>query len=442
MKQKNLLFPPSLFLLLSLLPLFLLAACAPPAPEPTPTTATAPAKITLVTHDSFDISEEVMNAFSDETGIEVDILKSGDAGEMLNTLILSKENPLGDVVFGIDNTFLSRALEAEMFAAYKSPLLADIPDELELDPEHRLLPVDYGFVTLNYDIAWFEENGLEPPDDITDLIDPAYKGLTVVENPATSSPGLVFLLLTVGRFGEAGDFTYLDYWRAMRENDVLVTDGWSEAYWGAFTVGSGGEGDRPIVVSYATSPVAEVYFNELPKPPTASVNTAGNSFKQIEFVGVVANSPHQDAARQFIDFMLSPAFQEDIPLHMFVYPANSQADIGELFQKWASIPESPVDVAPEAIAKNREAWIEAWTDGCAERTPLLKTRPFAHSPPRPPATRPLATSPPPPCPPPVRSAAPTGFIPPWPRPIFTWGGQRNMRCGRAIGAAWAIRGRH
>ena len=352
---------PSLLLLLLLFSLPLLAACAPPAAS-APTATPKPTGVTLVTHDSFDISEEVMNAFKEETGIEVNILKSGDAGEMLNTLILSKENPLGDVVFGIDNTFLSRALEADMFAAYESPLLADIPDELELDPEHRLLPVDFGFVTLNYDIAWFEEKGLDPPDDITDLIDPAYKGLTVVENPATSSPGLVFLLLTVGRFGEGGDFTYLDYWRAMRENDALVTDGWSEAYWGAFTVGSGGEGDRPIVVSYATSPVAEVYFNELSEPPTASVNAAGNSFKQIEFVGVLAKSPNQEAARKFVDFMLSPRFQEDIPLHMFVYPANEKADIGELFQKWAAIPEDPVEVAPEAIAARREAWIEAWTD--------------------------------------------------------------------------------
>jgi thiamine transport system substrate-binding protein len=277
---------------------------------------------------------------------------------MLNTLILSRENPLGDVVYGIDNTFLSRALAAELFVPYDAPALADIPTRLQLDPSHRLLPVDFGYVTLNYDIAWFEEKGLAPPSDIADLIDPAYRGLTVVENPASSSPGLAFLFLTVARYGD----DYLDYWQALRRNDVLVTDGWNGAYWGAFTVGSGGEGDRPIVVSYATSPVAEVYYNELETPPTASVNTAGNSFEQVEFVGILAKSSHPQAAQKLVDFLLSPTFQEDIPLHMFVYPANSRADVGELFQTWATVPEAPVQLSPEGISAHREEWIEAWTD--------------------------------------------------------------------------------
>lgn len=356
-------------ILLVLLPalLLFLAGCAyptlpPTTPPTTPTTIPAPEALTIVTHDSFDISEEVLNRFHEDTGIEIKVLKSGDAGEMLNTLILSKENPLGDVVYGIDNTFLSRALEADLFAPYDAPALADIPDDLELDPEHKMLPVDFGFVTLNYDIAWFEQNDLDPPDDIADLTDPAYKGLTVVENPASSSPGLAFLLTTVGRFGTEGDYTYLDYWRDLRANDVQVTEGWSDAYWGVFTVGSGGEGDRPIVVSYATSPVAEVYFNELESPPTASVNTPGNSFKQVEFVGILARSPHAQAARRLIDFLLSPTFQEDIPLHMFVYPANSKADMGDLFRRWAEVPTEPVSVSPEDIARHREEWIEAWTD--------------------------------------------------------------------------------
>jgi thiamine transport system substrate-binding protein len=335
----------------------------PPAtPTPLPPTPTPPPTLTLVTHDSFDISEAVLNQFTAETGISVQILKSGDAGEMLNTLLLTKENPIGDVVFGIDNTFLSRALDADLFTPYASPLLADIPEAFQLDPQKRLLPVDYGFVTLNYDIAWFEKAGIAPPTDIRDLTQPAYKGLTVVENPASSSPGLVFLLITVGRFGETGAYTYLDYWRELRQNDVLVVDGWNEAYWGAFTVGSGGEGDRPIVVSYATSPAAEVYFNNLDSPPTASVNTPGNAFLQIEFVGILAKSPHREAATQLVDFMLSPTFQEDIPLHMFVYPVNRKADSGELFRQWAEIPAEPVTLDPARIAAGREGWIAAWTD--------------------------------------------------------------------------------
>ncbi len=322
----------------------------------------AAGEVTLVTHDSFDASEAVINQFQEETGLKLNILKSGDAGEMLNTLLLSKEAPLGDVVYGIDNTFLSRALEGELFAPYDAPALADIPDDLKLDPEKRLLPVDFGYVTLNYDIQWFQDHDIAPPTDIDDLLKPEYKGLTVVQNPASSSPGLAFLMTTVWRFGEIGEYTYLDYWRDLKANDVLVTDGWSDAYFGQFTVGSGGQGQRPIVVSYATSPAAEVFFNKLDAPPSASVNTPGNSFRQIEFVGILANSPHQEAARKLVDFLLSPAFQEDIPQHMWVYPANSKADVGELFKKWAQIPADPVQIAPEDIAAKRESWIEGWTD--------------------------------------------------------------------------------
>ncbi len=348
-----------------------LAACAvtPPTaktPEAPPLTqkptAAPPTELTLVTHDSFDASDDVIARLQAETGVKLNILKSGDAGEMVNTLLLSKDAPLGDVVYGVDNTFLSRALAGGLFAPYAAPALAHIPDRLKLDPENRLLPVDYGYVTLNYDIQWFKEHDLAPPADIADLIKPEYKGLTVVENPASSSPGLAFLLTTIWRYGDQGEYTYLDYWRDMKKNDVLVSDGWSGAYFGQFTAGSGGKGDRPIVVSYATSPAAEVFFNKLDAPPTASVNTPGNSFEQVEFVGILANSPKQEAARKLVDFLLSPAFQKDIPTHMWVYPANAKAEIGDLFEKWAEVPVEPVQLSPEKIAAGREDWIEGWTD--------------------------------------------------------------------------------
>ncbi len=332
------------------------------AKQAAPTPVAAAVELTLVTHDSFDASEEVIRQFEEEAGVKLNILKSGDAGEMVNMLLLSKDAPLGDVVYGVDNTFLSRALEGGLFQPYDAPALADIPDRLKLDPENRLLPVDFGYVTLNYDIQWFKDHDLAPPTDIADLIEPAYKGLTVVENPASSSPGLAFLFTTVWRYGYIGEYTYLDYWRDLKANDVLVTDGWSDAYFGQFTAGSGGEGDRPIVVSYATSPAAEVFFNNLTEPPTASVNTPGNSFEQVEFVGILANSPKQEAARKLVDFLLSPAFQEDIPQHMWVYPANGKAQVGELFERWAQIPADPVQLSPDEIAAHREAWIEGWTD--------------------------------------------------------------------------------
>jgi len=341
-----------------ILVLLMAASCGPrPTPAPTPTPS-GPRTLTVMTHDSFDASEEVIAQFEAETGATVKFLKSGDTGAALNQAILSKGAPLADVFYGVDNTFFSRAIQADIFEPYASPVLADIPSELELDPQHRLSPVDFGDVCLNYDKAWFQEKGRTPPATLDDLTKPEMKGLLVVENPATSSPGLSFLVATVGHFGEDG---YRDFWAELRDNDVLVTAGWEDAYWGQFSAAS--DGDRPIVVSYATSPAAEVYFSEgkYTEPPTGNVLGDGACFRQIEFVGILKGTPNRDLAEKWIDFMLSPTFQEDIPLHMWVFPANPQAELPEVFQ-FAEVPSKPARVSPEDIDQNRERWIEAWTE--------------------------------------------------------------------------------
>lgn len=321
-----------------------------------------PEQLTLMTHDSFAISETVLAEFEAEHNAEIVLLPSGDAGAVLNQAVLTRDNPLADLLFGVDNTFLSRALAADIFESYEPAALDSVPDGLELDETNRLTPVDYGDVCLNYDKAWFAEQGLEPPQQLADLTDEAYVGLTVVENPATSSPGLAFLLATIGVFGTEGDYTYRDYWADLRANDVLVTDGWEDAYYGQFS--AAGEGDRPIVVSYASSPPAEVVFAEPPieEPPTAAITAPNTCFRQIEFVGILKGTEHQELAEAFIDFMLSQQFQEDIPLNMFVFPANSEAALPEVFTQWTSVPEEPVVVDAAEIEANRAAWIEAWTE--------------------------------------------------------------------------------
>jgi thiamine transport system substrate-binding protein len=325
-------------------------ARAAQAPEPT--------VITLMTHDSFAASEKVLAEFEKANNAKIKVLPAGDAGAALNQAILSKNNPLGDVFFGVDNTFLSRALKADIFEPYDSPALADVPSQFKLDPTNRLLPVDYGDVCLNYDKAWFAKKGIQPPANLEDLTKPAYKGLTVVENPATSSPGLAFLLATIGHFGEKG---YLDYWKALRANDVLVVDGWQQAYYGDFSAAS--NGDRPIVVSYASSPPAEVYFAKTPlkEAPTGVVLGDGSCFRQVEFVGILKGTKQPALAEKLVDFMLSKTFQEDVPLQMFVFPVNQKAGLPDVFVKFAQIPAKPAYVSPEAIDANREAWIEAWT---------------------------------------------------------------------------------
>jgi thiamine transport system substrate-binding protein len=346
-----------LFLLSSLLTV----SCGqdPAGKTPRPSAAEAePDTLTVMTHDSFAASEEVLAAFEEQHQVQVQILEAGDTGTAVNKAILSKDNPLADVFYGIDNTFLSRALEEDIFLPYRSPVLEEIDDRFELDDQHRVSPVDYGDVCLNYQKAYFDEHNLEPPSSLEDLTEPEYRGLLTVENPATSSPGLAFLLATIGRFGED---QYLDYWEELAENDLNVVNDWETAYYSAFSQAGG---SYPIVVSYSSSPPFEVIFAEedLDEPPTAAVVENESCFRQIEFVGILQGTEQPELAEKWIDFMLSPTFQEDIPLNMFVFPVNPNAELDETFQQYLEIPEDTAEVDPQAISENRETWIQAWTD--------------------------------------------------------------------------------
>jgi thiamine transport system substrate-binding protein len=277
---------------------------------------------------------------------------------VLNQAVLTKDAPLADVLFGVDTTFLSRALDADIFEAYQSPALSDIADEFKLDSSNRALPVDYGDVCINFDKNYFTENNLPIPVTFEDLAKPEYKDLLVVENPATSSPGLAFVLATRAHFGD----DYLAYWQSLKANGVVVVDGWETAYYTNFSASSG-KGPQPMVVSYASSPAAEVFFASEPltESPTASIVASDMCFRQIEFVGILKNTPNQALAQKFVDFMLSQQFQEDMPLNMFVYPVNKNAQLPEVFTNFAQVAESPAALSYSEIAANRDSWIEAWT---------------------------------------------------------------------------------
>jgi thiamine transport system substrate-binding protein len=325
-----------------------------------------PRQLTLMTHDSFAISEPVIQDFEKENNAKVTILPSGDAGSALNKAILSKNSPIADVLYGVDNTFLSRALAEGIFEPYDSPGLANIPETFKLDPERRALPVDYGDVCLNYDKAYFSGKNLAPPQNLEDLLKPEYKSLTVVENPATSSPGLSFLLATISRFGPD---KYLNYWKALRANDVRVVNDWNTAYYTEFTRAGG---ERPIVLSYSSSPVFELIYAEPPQdgaptpqfsqPPTAAILSDDACFRQIEFAGILKGTKNRVLAEKWIDFMLSTTFQEDLPLQMYVFPVNARAKLNETFTKYLINPQNPAVVDPQEIAANREKWIQAWTE--------------------------------------------------------------------------------
>jgi thiamine transport system substrate-binding protein len=314
-----------------------------------------PERLTIISHDSFaeGVTEETFAAFTAESGIEVEVLPAGDAGAMVNQAILTKDNPLADVLFGVDDTFLSRALSAEIFEAYESPNLGTVPEELRLDPQHRVTPIDFGDVCLNYDREAFAEQA--PPSGLADLAAEPYRDQLVVENPATSSPGLAFLLATIAAYGEDG---WQDYWRSLVDNGVKVSSSWDDAYYIEFTRYGGA---RPIVVSYASSPPAEVIFSD-PRPEQAPTGVVTEGcYRQIEFAGILSGTEHPQAAGGLIDFMLSPEFQEQIPLSWFVFPANSEVALPPEFTEHTVLPAEPVTFDPARIEESRERWIEEWT---------------------------------------------------------------------------------
>jgi thiamine transport system substrate-binding protein len=317
-----------------------------------------PSEVVLVTHDSFAISPDVKKAFEEESGLTLEILKAGDAGELVTRSLLAAGNPEGDVLFGVDNNLLARALAGDVFEPYESPELANVEPALALDAEHRATPIDRGDVCLNYDRAWYADHDLAPPRDLVQLTLPRYRDQLVVENPATSTPGLAFMLATIAEFGEK----WQGYWRKLRANGVLAVDGWEDAYYSRFSGAAGSTGTRPVVVSYASSPPAEVIFGK-PRPSTAPTGVVESScFRQIEFAGVLRGAKNAAGAHELIDFLLSKRFQEDIPLQMFVFPARTDAALPPEFERFAVVPAHPLELPPQEIDQNRESWVDQWTD--------------------------------------------------------------------------------
>jgi len=330
--------------------------------------------VTLVSHNSWAVSKDVLAAFEKKSGYKVKVLEDGDAGQAVNKAILTKDNPQGDVFFGVDNTLLSRALDNGLFQPYE-PKGSDriLPEYRADEAKHRVTPVDTGDICVNYDKAYFAEKKLTPPDSFDDLVKPQYKNLLVTENPATSSPGLGFLLGTAAKYGDGGTSRsseaesgggWQDYWKKLKANGVKVVDGWEQAYNEEFSGSAGGKkakADRPLVVSYASSPPAEVIYAD-PKPKTAPTGVAeGTCFRQVEYAGLLSNAKNPEGGKALLDFLIGKEFQDDMPLNMFVYPVREGAQVPEEFAKYGPQADDPETMDPAKIADNRDDWVKSWT---------------------------------------------------------------------------------
>ncbi|MFD9909923.1 thiamine ABC transporter substrate binding subunit [Streptomyces sp. NPDC059063] len=318
--------------------------------------------VTLVSHSSFNVSKDVLKDFEKQSGYKVHILKDGDAGQAVNKAILTKGNPQGDVFFGVDNTLLSRALDNGLFQPHVAKDAGLVLPEYRLPKgEKRVTPVDSGDICVNYDKKYFADKKLAPPKTFDDLVKPAYKNLLVTENASTSSPGLGFLLGTAARYGDDG---WQGYWKKLKDNGVKVVDGWDQAYNQEFSGSAGGrkaKGDRPLVVSYASSPPVEVLYAK-PRPKEAPTGVAtGTCFRQIEYAGLLSNAKNAKGGKALLDFLSGKRFQDDMPLQMFVNPVREAAQVPGLFREYGVEVEKPETMAPKKIADNREPWVKSWT---------------------------------------------------------------------------------
>ncbi|HPW29858.1 MAG TPA: thiamine ABC transporter substrate-binding protein [Rhodoferax sp.] len=308
------------------------------------------AELRVLTHASFSLPKPLLAQFEKEAGVTLRVTKAGDAGEMLNKLILTRANPVADVVFGIDNVLAGKAAAAdvlELFDAHVGSTAITLPA--------GVVPVDYGYVTLNYDKAWFAKKGLALPQTLDDLAQPAYARLLAVQNPATSSPGNAFLLATIGALGEAKAF---DWWARMRANGVKVSKGWSEAYYTEFSHNGGA---HPLVVSYASSPAAEMFYRKtkLTEPPTGSLTIAGGVFRQVEGVALVKGGKARAAAAQFVEFLRSAAVQKSLQTEMWMFPVDaSVARVDAL--RYAVEPTTFDSPGAKDIADKNAQWIQRW----------------------------------------------------------------------------------
>jgi thiamine transport system substrate-binding protein len=320
---------------------------------------TTPDEVVLVTHESFSLPKPLVRQFEQESGLDLVVRATGDAGELTTKLAITSDNPTGDVAFGVDNTFASRALEEDVF----DTLDVDYPEGVSdyvvpSDGGERLAPIDHGNVCVNIDTTWFGERNLQPPATLEDLTDPSYEGLFVTPSALSSSPGLAFLMTTVAAYGDA----WPDYWRDLLDNGTTLVEGWTDAYYTEFTQGGEG-GDKPIVLSYDSSPAFTVPKGSEESTTRALLDTC---FRQVEYAGVLNGAANPEGGRELVEFLLGEEVQAALPESMYVFPVRDGVELPPAWATHAEQPEEPFVLEPEEIAAHREEWLEQWRDVTTE----------------------------------------------------------------------------
>lgn len=314
--------------------------------------------LTVLTYDSFAVSADLVEAFEAENNVKLQFIEAGAGGEVIARAVLTKDDPIADVIIGFDYSQFGKVFSNDLLEMYESPELSNISESYRLDAENRALPFNFGEICINYDKKYFEDKGLPVPSSLDELLAPEYKGLLVTQDPGASNTGIGFLIATIAEYGEEG---FVDYWNGLINNGLVIGTSWSSTYYTNFS-GASGDGEQPMVVSYTTSPAAEYIYSETGDAPTDSITSNGMCYRSIEFCGILKNSKNTALAEKFIDAFLGKEWQEDLPMQMFVYPVNEQAELPEAFELYGKPAENPVMMDPEVVSEKRDEWVRVWSE--------------------------------------------------------------------------------
>jgi len=323
----------------------------------------------ILTYDASGLSDELLSDFTATTGYEINLIKTGDVGSILNIMAQTKDAPQADLMLGLDNTFLAQAIQMGLLQSHMSNH-GELLDSVKISYSGGLAtPFDHGYVCLNYDSAVVDGVNMSVPTSLWNLTEEEWKGKVAIPSPLSSSPGRAFLTATVDYFANDVDngTDYTDWWYEMEGNDLIITSGWSEAYETHYSGGygpwtDGHIGDANIVVSYCHSPGVEAFFGGN-YTNSVALNLPRASFHQVEYTGIIAGAGDAQAAAAFIDYLLSEEVNANMPTQNSMYSVLKGQDLPETdgYRHHALIPEQPAEVTPTEIAEGLEDWLVEWS---------------------------------------------------------------------------------
>ncbi|MDY6054860.1 thiamine ABC transporter substrate binding subunit [Micrococcus sp.] len=318
---------------------------SPSAPGASGAPAGEASTVRIMTHDSFTLPPELLERFERESGYRLVTTAPGDSGTVVNQILLAKDAPTVDGVYGVEDHSAHRLVREGAVAEHTPENLPASAAELMVDG--RMTPVDQGQVCFTTDPAWFQAHGVPAPTSIDQLDEPPYAELTVVTSPLTSSPGMSLLAATTQKYGQDG---WQGWWRGLLENGGKVGAGWSDAYEVDFSGGQG-RGAFPIVLSYVSSPAFA--------PQTTVIEDSCTP--QVEYAGVLEGAQNPEGARAFVDFLLTEEVQAALPEAMYMYPVDETIPLPQEWAEHAPLVADPITPDPARVDEQRENLLKEWT---------------------------------------------------------------------------------